>query len=109
MQTAEEKRFIDRTDFRVRKEGENYCPHTPPKNNIGTLAMLNEKIKQRDGEGLQQVLRVQYELLLLKDGEKNFSPCPYNSKINSLDHLAGEEITNREFAKIANSIDLTVP
>ena len=95
MQKIEEKRFIDRTDFRVRKDGVIYCPHTPPKNNIGTSTILDEKVKQTDGKGLDQVLNVQYMLLLLKDGEKNFSPCAYSSEINDLMHLSEKEITKR--------------
>jgi hypothetical protein len=90
MQIQTEKNFIDRKDFRVRKDGQIYCPHISPKDNSGTSNLFMENT----GKGLDELLRVQYELLLLNNGEKGFYPCKCTSKINELSNsgMSDEEI-----------------
>jgi hypothetical protein len=91
MQKADErKRFIERTDFRVRKGNQIYCPHAPPKSKTGTSRLFEEK----EGIGFEQVLEVQYLNLLLNNGESNFYPCPLESEIDEArkSSLSDEEI-----------------
>ena len=90
MQTSEEKRFIDRNDFRIRKDNQIYCPYVPPKDTFGTSKLFMENT----GKGLDEVLLVQYQLLLLNGNEEGSSPCKYSSKINELSGLSEEEIFN---------------
>jgi hypothetical protein len=88
------KRFMDRTDHMVRKNGcEVYCSHMTPPANTGMFDLYSGK----DGDDINDVLEINHQLLLMDGGEAGYTRCYSEPMINDMlsKNASSEEICKK--------------